>query len=432
MGSEGKGTIGRRDFLKTTAGLGAAAVAGSFLGGSFGTAQGNDKLRIGLIGCGGRGNGTAHQACEAGGEQMEVYALGDLFKDRLDGAFNSLKGRGAQFNVTPERCFTGFDAYQKVLETGVNYVILATPPGFRPVHFKAAIEAGAHVFMEKPVAVCPTGVRQMLEAGKLATERQLGVVAGTQRRHQRSYVETIKRLHGGAIGKIQAMQVYWNQGGLWAHSHEDHKDWSDVEWQIRNWLYFTWVSGDHIVEQHVHNLDVANWVLQNHPTDVVCLGGRQSRTDARFGHIYDHFAADFNYPDGVKVLSMCRQVDGCENNVGEHAIGAEGVSGPGGWIRGKENYGHKGDGDPDAYVQEHRDLIESIRAGTPLNETQQVTESTLCAIMARMSAYTGKKVAWDWVLNESKLDLLSRARDLADFGDLAVDEVAVPGRTPLV
>jgi len=432
MSSEGKTTMPRRDFLKTTAGLSAAAVAGSFLGGSFGTAQGTDKLRIGLIGCGGRGGGAVGNALDAGGDGIEVYALGDLFQDKVTGTFNGLKDRGPQFNVTPERCFSGFDAYRKVIETGVNYVILATPPGFRPFQFKAAIEAGAHVFTEKPVAVCPAGVRMMLEAGKLATEKKLGVVAGTQRRHQRSYVETIKRLHGGAIGKVLAMQVYWNQGALWSHNHDEHPEWSDVEWQIRNWLYFTWVSGDHIVEQHVHNLDVANWVLQNHPTDVVCLGGRQSRTEPRFGHIYDHFAADFSYPDGVKVLSMCRQVDNTDGNVSEMAIGSEGVSGPGNWINGRENYRHNGDNDPDQYMQEHKDLIDSIRAGTPLNETQQVTESTLCAIMARMSAYTGKRVNWNWALNESKLDLLSRAQNLSDFGDMPVDEVPIPGKTPLV
>jgi predicted dehydrogenase len=427
VSSQDRGTIARRDFLKTSAGLGAAAVAGTLLKGSFGTAQGDGKLRIGLIGCGGRGTGAAHQACDAGGDDIEVYALGDLFQDRLDGAFKSLQGKGAKFNVTPERCFIGFDAYQKVLDSGVNYVILATPPGFRPQHFKAAIDAGKNVFMEKPVAVCPAGIRLVMETGKLAAEKKLGVVAGTQRRHQRSYQETIKRLHDGAIGKILSMQVYWNQGGLWAHEKQEGQ--SDIAWQIRDWLYFTWLSGDHICEQHVHNLDVANWVLQNHPVECVSLGGRQVRTAPVYGNIYDHFATDFTYPDGVKVLSMCRQIDGCENNVSEFAIGTEGVSGPGGWIRGKENYGHKGDGDPDPYTQEHKDLIDSIRAGNPLNEAQQVAESTLCAIMARMSAYTGKKVTWDWVLNESKLNLM---KNLTDFGDMPVEEIAVPGKTPLV
>lgn len=431
MSSEGKATLHRRDFLRTSAGLGATAIASSLLKSTFGTAQGDDRIRVGLIGCGGRGKGAASDACGAA-EGVEIYALGDLFKDRVDSAFSELQRLGDKFNVTPDRCFVGFDAYQKVIDSGVNYVILAAPPGFRPVHFEAAVRAGKHVFMEKPVAVCPTGVRAMLEAGKVAAEKKLGVVAGTQRRHQRSYIETIRRLHDGAIGKVLAMQVYWNQGGLWSHSRDDHPDWSDVEWQIRNWLYFTWLSGDHIVEQHVHNLDVANWVLQAHPVEVVCLGGRQARTDPRFGHIYDHFAADFTYPNGVKVMSMCRQIDNTDGNVSEHAIGTEGVSGPGGWIRGKENYSHKADGDPSPYVQEHKDLIDSIRAGNPLNETQQVTESTLCAIMARMSAYTGKKVTWDWALNESKLDLLSVAKNLVDFGDMPVDEVAIPGRTPLI
>jgi predicted dehydrogenase len=404
-------------------------MAGGLLGGSFAPAQGDGKLRIGVIGCGGRGNGAAHNAASAA-DNVEIYALGDLFGDRVNGCLNSVKGLGDKCNVTPERCFTGFDAYRKVIDSGVDYVILAQPPGFRPQAFKYAIEQGKHVFTEKPVAVCPAGARVMLEASKLAVEKKLGVSAGTQRRHQRGYQETIRRLHEGAIGKITSMYVYWNQGGLWSHSHDDHKDWTNLEWQVRNWLYFTWLSGDHITEQHVHNLDIANWVLQGHPTDVVCLGGRQVRTEPRFGNIYDHFAADFSYPDGVKVMSMCRQIDGCENNVGEFAIGTEGVSGPGGWIRGEENYGHKGDGDPDPYTQEHKDLIDSIRAGNPINEGQQVTESTLCAIMARMSAYTGKKVNWDWVLNESKLDLM---KDLTALdNDVPLEDVAMPGRTPLI
>ena len=417
----------RRDFLRTTAGVTAAAMAGGFLGGSFGAAQGDDKIRVGLIGCGGRGTQAAQNVCEAA-EGVEIYAMGDLFKDRQDWSFNELKkSLGDKFTCTPERCFLGFDAYLKVLESGVNYVILATPPGFRPQHFEAAINAGKHVFMEKPVAVCPAGIRVVMAAGKLAAEKKLGVVAGTQRRHQRCYLETIKRLHGGAIGKILAMQVYWNQVGLWAH--DKRPEWSDVEWQIRDWLYFTWLSGDFITEQHVHNLDVANWVLQSHPVECVSFGGRQARTEPRFGHIYDHFATDFTYPDGVKVLSMCRQVDNTDGNIGERAIGTEGTSAPGGSIRGKESYNHDGGSDPNPYVQEHRDLIESIRAGTPLNEAQQVAESTLCAIMARMSAYTGKKVTWDWVLNESKLNLM---KDLTAFGDMLMDEVAVPGKTPLI
>ncbi|MGQ9729976.1 MAG: Gfo/Idh/MocA family oxidoreductase [Candidatus Zipacnadales bacterium] len=430
MSTEKQSTvIRRRDFLKSSAAVTAATMASGLFSSGVWT-QGTERLRVGLIGCGGRGNGAVRDHMNAN-EGVELYALGDLFEDRARGALNSLKEPlGDKYNVTEERCFWGFDAYQKVIDSGVDLIIHATPPGFRPLHFKAAIEAGKHVFMEKPVAVCPTGVRMVLEAGKLAAEKGLGVVAGTQRRHQRGYQETIKRIHGGAIGKVLVMQVYWNQGGLWSHDHAEHPQWSDVEWQIRNWLYFTWASGDHICEQHIHNLDIANWVLQAHPLEVVCIGGRQVRTEPRFGHIYDHFAADFTYPDGVKVLSMCRQIDGTDSRVGEEAIGTEGRSNPGGWIGGKEEYRHRGEGDPNPYEQEHRDLVASIRAGEPLNESQQVAESTMCAIMARMSAYTGKKVTWDWALNESKLDLVATLP--TEFGDRPVDEVAMPGKTPLV
>ncbi len=415
----------RRDFLKA-AGLTTAAVSSGLVGsGVWG--QATDRIRVGLIGCGGRGTGAACD-CARAAEGVEIYALGDVFPDRVDGSLNNLRNElGDKVTVTQEHCFAGFDAYEKVIDTDVDLVILATPPGFRPQQFRAAIEAGKHVFMEKPVAVCPTGIRVVMEAGRQATEKGLGVVAGTQRRHQRSYVETIKRLHDGAIGNVLAAQCYWNQGGLWKADRAP--EWSDIEWQIRNWLYFTWLSGDHIVEQHVHNMDVINWVLGAHPVKCTCLGGRQVRTDPAYGHIYDHFATDFEYPDGVKVLSMCRQIDGCVNNVSEYVVGTEGASGPGGWIGGAQSYSHDGRNDPNAYEQEHADLIASIRAGEPLNESQNVAESTLCAIMARMSAYTGQEVTWDFALNESQLNLM---KDITEFGDMEVDPVAMPGQTPLI
>ncbi|MFQ6097611.1 MAG: Gfo/Idh/MocA family protein [Armatimonadota bacterium] len=400
-------------------------MAAGVLGTDAALAQGEEKLRVGLIGCGGRGTGAA-QNCVDAAPNVEIYALGDVFQDRLNGCRARLeKQRGAKVNLNDDRCFVGLDAYQKVLDSGVDMVILATPPGFRPTHFKAAVEAGKHVFMEKPVAVCPTGVRMIMDAGKIASEKKLGVVAGTQRRHHAGYVETIKRLHDGAIGRIVAAQCYWNQGGLW--KRDRRPEWSDVEWQIRNWLYFTWLSGDHIVEQHVHNLDVVNWVLQAHPVRCVSLGGRQARTDPAYGHIYDHFATDFDYPDGVKVLSMCRQIDNCANRVGEYLIGTEGTSDPGRWIDGKTSF--RAQGGPNPYVQEHADLINSIRAGQPLNEAQRIAESTLTAIMARMSAYTGKQVTWDQALN-SKLNLIHEDLDLK--GKLPVPPVAIPGKTELI
>ncbi|MCC6443513.1 MAG: Gfo/Idh/MocA family oxidoreductase [Armatimonadetes bacterium] len=414
----------RRDFIKTSAGVTAAALGSGFAGFEAVHAAGPDTLRVGVIGCGGRGTGAASD-CANAAPNIEIVALGDLFRDRVDGCREGLKGLGDRFKVTDDRCFVGFDAYQKVIDSGVDMVILAAPPGFRPVHFKAAVEAGKHVFMEKPVSVCPAGVRTVLESSRLASQKGLGVVAGTQRRHQKSYIETIKRIHDGALGKIVAAQGYWNQGGLWMNPRQP--EWSDMEWQVRNWLYFTWLSGDHIVEQHVHNLDVLNWVLRAHPVKCMGMGGRQVRTDPAYGHIYDHFAIEYEYPDGVRALSLCRQIDGCATRVSEFIQGARGTSDPSNWIRGGSAWRFEGDS-PNPYVQEHADLINSIRSGKPLNEGKTVAESTLTAIMGRMSAYTGKEVTWEDALN-SKLDLMP---EKLEFGPLPVEPVAAPGKTPFV
>jgi len=418
----------RRDFIKSSVATTAAAMAAGLLGNAFVDAQGNERLRVGLVGCGNRGS-QATRDCVNSSEGMQVYALGDLFEDRWKGFRERLTRefeQGKEQDLVDERCFTGFDAYKRVIESGVDLVILGTPPGFRPVHFKAAVEAGKHVFMEKPVAVCPAGARMVLAAGEVAKEKKLGVVAGTQRRHQGKYLETIKRLHDGAIGKVVAAQCYWTQGGLWKVDRDPA--WSDVEWQVRNWLYFVWLSGDHIVEQHVHNLDVCNWVMGAHPVKAYSLGGRQVRTDPVYGSIYDHFATEYEYADGVRMVSMCRQIDGCAGRNGEHFIGTEGVADTNrGYIKGKEEFRYEGKGDRE-YQQEHADLIASIRAGQPLNETQTVAESTLTAIMARMSAYTGQEVAWDQALN-SQLNLVV---ENPQFGDKPVDEVPMPGRTPLI
>lgn len=427
MSKEATGnTIPRRDFLKASAGLTAATMAGGLLSsGVFG--QGGDTIRVGLIGCGGRGTGAAHN-CASSADGVQIAAMADVFQDRLDGSRNRLKEQlGDKCTVTDDTAFVGFGAFEKLLATDVQLVILATPPGFRPIHFKAAIGAGKNVFMEKPVAVCPNGIRTVISSGQAAKQKGLGVVAGTQRRHQAGYNETIERIHDGAIGDIRAAQCYWNQGGLW--KHDPREQWSDIEWQIRNWLYFAWLSGDHVVEQHVHNLDVMNWVIGEHPETVVAIGGRQERTDPSYGHIYDHFAADFTYPGGIKVLSMCRQIPNCQNNVGEHVIGTEGHSGPGNWIDTYDGEKWRAEGKNDAYVQEHTDLINSIREGEPLNEAQQVAESTMCAIMIRMSAYTGKEVTWDFAMKESKLNLMW---DVRDFGELEVAPIAMPGRTELI
>ncbi len=421
---QGRKNLSRRQFLKST---GAAVITASALGWNYAWAQGSDRIRVGLIGCGGRGTGAARDAVSAA-EGVEIWALGDLFQDRLDGCRKSLANLGNRVNVTDSRCFVGFDAYKRVIDSGVDYVLLTTPPGFRPIHFRAAVEAGKHVFMEKPAAVCPAGARMVMETARLAEQKGLGVLAGTQYRHHPGYIEAIRLIHSGAIGKVVSAYAYYLTGALWKWDRQPGM--SDIEWQIRNWLYFTWLSGDHIVEQFVHNIDVMNWVMGSPPERCIGMGGRQVRTDPAYGHIYDHFAIEYVYPNGARVTAMCRQMEGCLNRVTNQVIGTEGEAKLEGfdtfWVRGKEGWRWQGRANP--YVQEHADLIQSIRAGKPINEGVQVAESSLTAIMGRMAAYTGQEVTWDFVLKESKLNLV---RNVTSFGAMPVDPVAIPGRTPL-
>jgi predicted dehydrogenase len=418
--------VSRRTFIQTTA----AATAAIVLPGGV-HVSGSDVIRVGLIGCGGRGTGAASD-CLRGSDGVELVAMGDLVPDRLAKCRTELTasaakyGFTAKYKVTDERCFTGFDAYKKVLASDVHLVILASPPGFRPAHLAEAVAAGKHIFAEKPVAVDPAGVRSVLATYELARQKGLGIGVGTQRRHQAEYVATIKRIKDGAIGDVTSGQVFWNQGGLWNHDRLD--EWSDAEWQIRNWLYFTWLSGDHIVEQHVHNIDVANWVLGAHPVRATGVGGRQIRIEPRFGHIFDHFAVDFEYENGARVLSMCRQIPGTRNRVGEHFIGTKGSSNAAGKIvRANAWTFDQTDKPISPFVQEHTDLVASIRTGKPYNELKRIADSTLTAIMGREAAYTGQEVTWD--------DVLKADQDLAPptvaFGPLEVPPVATPGRTKL-
>ncbi len=420
--------ISRRDFVKTSAVVSAVAML-SRTGGVF--AAGSDKIRIGLIGCGDRGTEAAKD-CIRAADGVELVAMADMFKDKLDNSLKQLKKEfSGQVKVTLESSFVGFDAYRKLVDGDVDMVILACPPGFRPIHLKAAIEAGKHVFMEKPAGVDPAGVRSVIESSELARKKGLGVVAGTQRRHQAHYMEIMKRIHNGDIGQVLAAQCYWNGDMVDWHYEERKPGWSDMEWQVRCWPFFTWLSGDHMVEQHVHNLDVVNWALQAHPVSAMGMGGREVRTDAGHGNIFDHFAIEYEYPNGVRVLSMCRQMIGCTNRVSENIVGSKGmayIDGGDGYIKGQSPYKYDGDS-PNPYVQEHSDLIKSIRAGEPLNEGRQFAESTLTGIMGRMSAYTGRALKWDWVMNASELDLSPEKYEL---GDLPVRPVAVPGKTELV
>jgi predicted dehydrogenase len=412
----------RREFFAGAAATGAAFAAPNIL------ARGiqNQRLRIGLVGCGGRGTGAVINATEAD-PNVQIVAMGDAFKDELDGCYNFLMGRiKDKMDVPEDRRFVGFDAYQKVLACDLDYVVLATPPGFRPQHFEAAIHAGKHVFFEKPVAVDGPGVRKVIAAAELAKQKGLSVVTGTQRRHDRAYMECMDRIHNGQIGDVVATYAYWNQGGLWMKPRKP--EWSDLEWQMRNWLYFTWLSGDHIVEQHIHNIDVCNWSKDAHPTKCWAMGGREVRTDRAYGHVFDHFAVEYEYADSSKMMSTCRQIDGCYARVSEHIVGTKGTSDANNWIRGESPWRREGQRQ-DPYMLEHKDLIAAIRAGKPVNEGVRIAETTLTAVMGRMSAYSGKEVTWEQALASNE----SLVPESLSFGmHIEVPPVAVPGQTQIL
>jgi predicted dehydrogenase len=401
-------------------------------------------VKIGLIGCGGRGTGAvlnavgaavksiypeadyhtedAAEGATVAHRDIQVLALADLFEERLDRCYNNLARLG--INVPREQCFIGFDAYQKLLANPeINYVILATPPYFRPAQLKAAIEAGKHVFMEKPAAVDVPGVKVVMEAGKLAAEKGLGIAAGTQRRHSPNYQDTIQRIHDGAIGDIVYGKCYWNGGQIWVIDRK--AGWTDTEWQIRNWNHFTWLSGDHYVEQHIHNLDIMNWVLGTHPIKAVAaVGGRQSRRGKRHGYVFDHFAVEYEYPNGVTMFSQARQINDCQDTVGEWVVGTKGNSDCAGFIqpnhadqwRSKEKAGN-------AYEREHQNLIASIRAGKPINEAQNIAESTLTGILGREAAYAGQSITWEQAL----LSTSTLGPATLEFGDYELPPVPRPG-----
>jgi len=413
----------RREFIRTST---TAVVAGTLastvkIPGAF--AAGTDEIRVGVIGCGGRGTGAIENVLNAA-PGVRLVAMGDLFPDRLTESLENLKKLGDKVAIPKERQFSGWDAYQKVLASDANYVILATPPGFRPIHLQAAISAGKHVFTEKPVAVDAAGYKAVVAAAELAKQKSLGVAAGTQRRHHAAYREAMKRLHDGAIGDVVGIRAYWNQGGLWNKPRQ--QSWTDMEYQLRNWLYYTWLSGDHMVEQHVHNIDVGNWGMSGIPVRAFGVGGRQARTAPEYGHIYDHFALEFEYPSGVRMQSMCRQIPGTPGLVAEAFVGTKGtmdtqdgrryeISGPNAWKWSGEY--------TNPYQQEHTDLIESIRAGSPINELKQVADTTLTAICGREAAYTGKVVTFEQYLASDQN--LSPAK--LEFGPIPTPPVAVPG-----
>jgi len=421
-------SISRRDFIKSSAVVSLAAAAAPL--GVRAYAAGDEKIRIGLIGCGGRGTG-AMKDCAKGVKDVELVAMGDMFKDRIAKSGDELKAvLGERFKVTADTIFVGFDAYKKVIASDIDMIIHATPPHFRSIHIKAAVEAGKHVFMEKPAGVDPAGIRSLIATSQLAEQKGLAIVAGTQRRHQKHYLDIMRRIHNGDIGEILGGQCYWcgsDMIGYWKYYQRNEAD-SEMEWQLRNWPWFVWLSGDHYVEQHVHNLDIMNWALGSHPVKALGMGGRAVREQ---GNIWDHFAVEYEYENGVRIASMARQINGCSDRVSEHLVGTKGAAytdGSNGRIEGANAYKYEG-ANPNPYVVEHFDLIKSIKEGKPLNEGRRVAESTLTAIMGRMSAYTGRELKWDWVMNASKLDL---APPKYEFGDAPARPVAMPGKTQLI
>lgn len=394
-------------------------------------ATSKDRLKAGIVGCGGRGTQAVVNLL-TGNENVDLVAMADIFEDALESSLNKLRtdekyvsrdagitverdGKPVQMSaedlvksiqprikVDPEHHFVGFDAFQKLIHSDVDIVLLTTPPGYRPEHFEAAINAGKHVFTEKPIATDPVGVRRFLAAAKLAEQKKLTVMSGAQRHAHREYMETVDKIHNGAIGDVVALNSYYLSGPVW-HAHARDPKWGDMEWEHRNWYSFIWICGDQIVEQHFHNIDFMNWVMNGHPVEVVAHGGAAWRPrEPLYGNIYDHMTSEFVYPNGVHLSSFCRQYpQGLYRNVSDMIVGAKGRS-------NGMDMGSKG---INPYVQEHIDMIRSITGTGPyVNQGQRVAESTMTAIMARESAYSGLKITWDMIM-ASKQDLQPKQHD---------------------
>ena len=398
----------RRGFLKTSA----VAAAGSSILTNLSPVRAahvnsDETIRIGLIGCGGRGRGAADQAMNTAGP-TKLVAVADAFDDNLKSAVGQLKRQhGDKVDVPEDKQFVGFDAYTKVLEQDCDIVILATPPGFRPLHFEAAINAGKHVFMEKPVAVDAVGVRKVLDANQIAKSKNLAVAVGLQRHHEPIYIETIKRLQDGEIGRVVATRCYWNGDGVWVRPRIDGQ--TEMEYQMRNWYYFNWLCGDHINEQHIHNLDVINWLMGGPPKMAQGQGGRQVRTGKEHGEIYDHHFVEFTYEkDGESsvLLSQCRHIPNCWSSVSEYAHCADGWANIGDgkifdskgnlkWEYNRKSEDGKRKNIHDGHQDEHHDLFASLRKGEIPNEGDYGAHSTMTSILGRLATYSGKEISYE-------------------------------------
>ena len=414
VGSNSKTTeSSRREFLQNGSKIAVAgAAAGAILTPGLSLARsahafGSDTIRVGLVGCGGRGAGAAIHAMNNNSGNVELTALGDVFENRLESCLKTCvndEDVGQKVQVPKDNQFVGFDAFKRVLASDINMVILATPPGFRPLHFEAAINAGKNVFMEKPVAVDAPGVRRVLRAGELAKQKGLAVQVGLQRRHEGAYRDTIAELQGGIIGDLIHSRVYWNGGGVWTKPREEGE--TELQYQMKNWYYFNWLCGDHIVEQHIHNIDVANWLLDDFPVLAQGMGGREIRTGKDTGQIFDHHAVEFTYANGHKLLSHCRHMKECWNSRSEYTHGVNGYAN----IAKGEIYDNNGKllfkskngpGQRGGHQQEHHDLFADLQNGIIPNETEYGAKSTMTAILGRLATYSGKELRWEDAINSN-------------------------------
>jgi predicted dehydrogenase len=424
--------VTRRNFIKKSAYISGGAILTANSSRLF--AADSDQLGIAIVGCGERGTFDLIK-CLKSSPGVSLVAIADMFQDKVDLSMEMLKKEitdKEKIKVTPDTTYLGFDAYEKVLAMKeVDLVLLTTPPGFRPQMIRAAIEAGKNVFIEKPGAVDPVGIRSLLKTTELANEKGLSICAGFQQRWMPQYIELLKLAQNGRLGQITSAHAYWAGDMVKWHWEARKPEWSDMEWQIRCWPYFTWLSGDCYVEQIVHNLDVMNWMMGSTPVSCFGMGGRAVRTGPEFGNIYDHFTVEYEYPGGIRNLAMSSQMAGTTNRVSNRIEGTEGwgsVNRATANIEGKNPY--KYDGEPiSAEETMFAALIKGIRDGKPMNDGKIVAEATMTAIMGRTSAYTGRELKWDWIMNASKLDLTPKKYEM---GPLAVAPVSLPGQTPLV
>jgi predicted dehydrogenase len=409
----------RRTFLKrSSAAAGGAALLSTLPIDRFAhAASGTDELKLALVGCGGRGSGAAGQALSTSNQgPVKLIAMADVHEDRLQSSLSNLsKTHGPQVDVPKERQFLGFDAYKNAIELA-DVVILATPPGFRPLMFEEAVKQGKNIFTEKPIATDAAGVRRFLAAAQEAKKKNLKVGVGLQRHHQAGYIETMQRLHDGQIGDIVSMRAYWNGQRPWQKHRADlnkqyGKELTEMEYQLLNWYYFCWACGDHIVEQHIHNLDVINWLKNGHPVKARSMGGRDITKSPDDGEIFDHFATEFEYADGSICFSYCRHQPGCWDSVSEHAVGTKGKVDIGGYkianLAGENQWRYKTEGAKDPYQQEHDDLFAAIRNDKPYSEADNGASSTMTAIFGRMAGYCGKEIEWDAAFN-SKIEIFPK------------------------